>query len=310
MTRRLPVLLLLPACGAPPTPTLRGRLPEAPLAADAPVVARVDGHAIPLDRLQRATDAEGSAADPRSVLDDLVTLEILAREAERLGLADDPEVTAEARRVMAQLYVRAAFEAGHGRTEVPEATLRRAYEANSAFYNNPDVLLVTQLVLRAESKDPPERWEACRSLAGEARQLVVDLPDRSIKPLKTLAKSLAPRWPEASIEGPFYVARDSPFVPEFVEAAFALAEDGAVSEPVKTRFGYHVIVRDRFEPARSQPFEQVRPDVLDRMYDAWSRAEFRAWMEGLVARLATVDPGPLRALAGAAPGPDPDRPLP
>lgn len=50
-------------------------------------------------------------------------------------------------------------------------------------------------------------------------------------------------------------------VPEFERAAFA-AEVGKVSEPVKTKFGYHLILVDSHD---TKPFNEVRTDIDRRL---------------------------------------------
>lgn len=59
-------------------------------------------------------------------------------------------------------------------------------------------------------------------------------------------------------------------VPEFEEAAFSLAV-GEISEPVKTKFGYHVIqVIDR-KPAALKSFEEVKDDIMNGLLEAKQR---------------------------------------
>jgi parvulin-like peptidyl-prolyl isomerase len=50
-------------------------------------------------------------------------------------------------------------------------------------------------------------------------------------------------------------------VPQFEQAAFALPV-GEVSLPIKTQFGYHVIVVDKHE---SKNFEEVQPEILQKI---------------------------------------------
>ncbi len=52
--------------------------------------------------------------------------------------------------------------------------------------------------------------------------------------------------------------RQTQFDPDFLEAAFA-AEVGQVTEPVKTQFGYHLIL---VSSAEVPPFEEVEPQVV------------------------------------------------
>ena len=301
----LAMTLLLPwGCGeeaaAPGGP---GRwLPGVRLAEGAAVVAAVDGHPIPLERLQRAVEAVGAAADPRAVLDDLVTLEVLAREAERQGLAEDPEVRKEARRRAVQRLIEDEFERGTATGDIPEEDLRRSYQENHAFYNNPDVMLVSHLLVPVKGDAPAEKKEEARALAGELRAGVLALEDPTGAALHELAQRHESRWKGLRAENLNWVSRESPLVEEFLDAVFALEADGDVSAPVRTLYGWHVIVREEFEEERSQPFETVVEDVRSRMYPAWRRHRFLRWVDARAAELALVEPGVLRLMGGAPRG--------
>ena len=53
-------------------------------------------------------------------------------------------------------------------------------------------------------------------------------------------------------------------VPEFEDAAFA-AEIGKVTEPVKTQFGYHLILVDSKNEATTKTFEEVKDAVVQQL---------------------------------------------
>jgi peptidyl-prolyl cis-trans isomerase C len=53
-------------------------------------------------------------------------------------------------------------------------------------------------------------------------------------------------------------------VPELVEAALAL-EVGEVSDPVKTKHGWHIFMSDGHEPEKARPLDQVREDIVSRI---------------------------------------------
>lgn len=56
-----------------------------------------------------------------------------------------------------------------------------------------------------------------------------------------------------------WATRES-YVPEFSEVLFALSA-GEISEPVKTQFGYHIILLDAVEEVRQRTFDEVRAEL-------------------------------------------------
>ncbi len=52
-------------------------------------------------------------------------------------------------------------------------------------------------------------------------------------------------------------------VPEFEEAAFALKENGEISKPVQTAFGYHIIKRLELTPLRS--FDELKKEIQGKV---------------------------------------------
>lgn len=51
-------------------------------------------------------------------------------------------------------------------------------------------------------------------------------------------------------------------VKPFENAVFSMTEKGQLSDPVKTRFGYHIIRLEEFFPAQVKPFEQVKEQII------------------------------------------------
>ena len=62
--------------------------------------------------------------------------------------------------------------------------------------------------------------------------------------------------PNAGVLQPFTTGR---MVPEFENAAFALAKDGDISQPVKTSFGWHIV--KRLEKKATPTFDEVKSDL-------------------------------------------------
>ena len=61
------------------------------------------------------------------------------------------------------------------------------------------------------------------------------------------------------------VAESGVFVKPFEDAAHALAKSGDISAPVETEFGTHILRLVSREPAKSQPFEEVREQIIAKL---------------------------------------------
>ncbi|MCJ7815719.1 MAG: peptidylprolyl isomerase, partial [Xanthomonadales bacterium] len=63
-------------------------------------------------------------------------------------------------------------------------------------------------------------------------------------------------------------------VKPFEETAFSLAETGAISEPVQTAYGYHIIRLNRVMPPELLPFDQLKQGLMQQAREQ-HLAEFR-----------------------------------
>ena len=69
-------------------------------------------------------------------------------------------------------------------------------------------------------------------------------------------------------------------VPEFEEAAFALGIN-EISEPVRSQYGYHIIMLTERKDAEGKEFDRVRALIEDEVRDEKGRADLIAWIEGV-----------------------------
>ncbi len=65
---------------------------------------------------------------------------------------------------------------------------------------------------------------------------------------------------------------------EFEKAAFALGS-GAVSEPVKTEFGYHIIKLVDKKAAKAAKFDDHKDEIKELLFDQRIQAEYPNWLE-------------------------------
>jgi peptidyl-prolyl cis-trans isomerase C len=73
-------------------------------------------------------------------------------------------------------------------------------------------------------------------------------------------------------------------VKEFEEAAFALANDGDISPPIQTRFGWHIIQRTGREAGTVQPFDQVKSQIKVKLVSEGRREKTSGFLDDLKAK--------------------------
>lgn len=89
-------------------------------------------------------------------------------------------------------------------------------------------------------------------------------------------------------------------VKEFEEAAFALPNDSDISDPVQTRFGWHIIMRTGREQGSLQPFDQVKSQIKVKLVSEGRREKTTGFIDDLKKKAnLTIDE---KALAQAASG--------
>lgn len=203
-----------------------------------------------------------------------------------------PHVERDLRSIIVQ---RLAMELAVDRAGLGDPELRLAYDASPRHE-----LVVRHLVVLSERWRPAAHRDSARAVAAEALERA-----RSGEPFGELAGEYSDEPGAAERGGLLQPGREDSWVPEFWQAASALAV-GEVSGVVTTEFGFHVI---KLEERRRIPFEEVRSEVVRDVMDlplALGRAD--EWARRRMAT-ARIDSAAVRAaLAGA--GADPVAAMP
>ncbi|WP_026622658.1 peptidyl-prolyl cis-trans isomerase C [Ensifer sp. WSM1721] len=214
-----------------------------------PVIARVGDqeiHQSELDlaimsldpQLQRMPDEQKRAAALSAVID----VKLLVKDAEKEGLQND-----------------AAFK-----QRVAFLTER---ELHNAFFKKHVVDAVTQEEVKARydkeiAAIPPQEEVKARHILvkteDEAKEVIKELDAGKSFVELAKAKSTDPNKEEGGDLGYFTKGR---MVPEFETAAFALEKGAYTKTPVKTQFGFHVILVEDKRPQAPPTLEQVEPQV-------------------------------------------------
>jgi parvulin-like peptidyl-prolyl isomerase len=263
----------------------------------------------------------------KSIAERLIYHEVLAQEAKALGIDYDPAELAERdeqqkrgirewdkhleRRgetetslremVIAELREKAILEK-LGKLEVTEAEVAEDYEKIKGNWKSdkPRVKASHILVPIGPSPDPanvkpgektpeptPEerkQWEAEAQAKAKEIHAKVTAPDADFA---KIAEEFSD-GPSKGKGGDIGIFTPDRMAEEFSAAAFAL-EPGQISEPVKTKFGYHIIKVSGKWPAGDLPQDALEDDIKERLRQRKLHQGRRELKEELLAKYTVVD---------------------
>ncbi|MDK1490425.1 peptidylprolyl isomerase [Sinorhizobium sp. 7-81] len=214
-----------------------------------PVIATVGGQEVRQSELNLAL----SGLDPQlqqmpeeqkraAALSAVIDVKLLAKNAEKEGLQDDA-VFKQRIAYLTERELHNAFFKKHVVDAVTKEEVKARYDKEVAAIPAQEEIKARHILVKTED----EAKAVIKEL--EAGKSFVDLA-------KT--KSSDPNKDEGGDLGYFAKGR---MVPEFEEAAFALEKGAYTKTPVKTQFGFHVILVEDKRPQAPPTLEQVEPQV-------------------------------------------------
>lgn len=225
----------------------------------------------------------------KELLDSMVRFEVLAREAERLGLDRDPEVVQAQRKVMVQKLMQSRLQAGG--PVIAEAELTRYYEEHRGEYLQPKRARFQVIELRAAAGSPDREKKHARARLALTR----------VKAGQPFGAAVAEFSDEATasageLEWQTLAELSDRYGLLVAEALWALPES-EVSEVLETAEALLIARVISLEQAGPRPFEQVRAQLENKLQrDARSRA-LEVWVTSLRDRAAvSVDEHALDAI--------------
>ena len=261
-------------CGGPDEAV---RIPPPPSFGD----VRVNGVEILPEAIAReiqhhpAPDAETAWIEAARAL---AVRELLLQEARRQGVEPLSE-TDEAGRVEAEddALVRGLLEEEVTPEQPGDEECRRFYDAQQDRFRTPDLFEASHILIEPEGEDDVD-WSAAEA---EARAIAGEVGDDAVA-FAAAARAFS-KCPSAQQDGSLGQIRRGELVPAVQAGIEALAEGTTGREPVRSRFGWHVLRLQRRVPGRTRPFEIVRDRIADMLEArSWSIAAAR-YVAGLAA---------------------------
>lgn len=204
----------------------------------------------------------------RQFAEQLVQVKLLAEEAEKTKVADEPKVRDEVAFQRENLLAGAMFQHLQENVKVSDADVQKYYDQHKSEF---EVLKARHILIRVKGAPmqaipgkPELTDDEAKAKAEEIRKRLLAGED-----FATVAKAESDDKGSGANGGDLGDFHKGMMVPQFEQAAFA-AKIGEVTEPVKTPFGYHLI---KVESHTTRPLAEVKPEIEKKLRPELARQE-------------------------------------
>lgn len=224
-----------------------------------------------------------SAADARAAAGHALAIRaLLLNRAHALNLQPEPERDARGREETPdEALVRAVLDLEVEVVEPTAAECRRVYAASGARFRTPTLHEAAHILI-----EPTDASPEADAAARERATWIADALRSGVCTFAELARDFSD-CPSGATGGSLGQLQPGDLVPEVEAVLHALAPGDVAAEPVRSRFGWHVLRLERRVDGRQLPFELVEDRIrLNLEARAWSAAATR-YVAGLAAEART-----------------------
>jgi peptidyl-prolyl cis-trans isomerase C len=226
-------------------------------------IADIDAFAQRIDEKQRP----GFFDNPKrldSLITNLLVERQLAAEAEKAGVDKEPGVQAQLKLSREEILSAAHVKDLRASVKLPDfdQLAREEYLGHKEKYVRPGKLDVEHILISTEKHSDAD----AKKLADQVRQEAAAHPDQ----FDALVEKYSEDPSKDQNHGLMTDANNKQrYVPQFSAAASALKIPGEISEPVRTKFGYHILKLVTRTSDAPQKFESVKADIVEQLRQSY-----------------------------------------
>jgi len=212
------------------------------------------------DLLLKERLAQGGQDTPEirnAVKEELNTRELLAREAKKAGLDKSADVKTQMDLAAQTVLVRAYVTDWVKKNPIPDADLHKEYDAIKTQIGDKEYK-VRHILVKTED---------------QAKEIISELQKGAKFDELAKARSEDPGSKEKG--GDLDWNAPANFVKPFGDAMKATPKGKFTPQPVQTQFGWHVIEVDDVRDAKVPTFDEVKPQLAQRMQAQWLDKYFK-----------------------------------
>jgi len=189
-------------------------------------------------------------ADQKKIVDGMIKQKLFAEQAQREGIDKTPQFKELVETFKDNLLVQMWMQSLVEKTVVSDSEAKAFYEKNKEKFMQPETVHARHILVKTE-KDAKAIIDKLKGLSGDK------LKSKFIE----LAKSES-KGPSASKGGDLGTFKKGQMVPEFSKAVWSLNPGEITKSPVKTQYGYHVILLEEKNEAKPVAYEDVKEKVI------------------------------------------------
>lgn len=194
---------------------------------------------------QKAQGAPDSPELKNAVREELIRRELVAQEAKKAGYDKKPEVAVQADAARQGVYIRAYIQDYVKKNPISDAELKKQYETIKTQLGNTEYKARHILVKNED----------------DAKAIIANLK-KGAKFEELAKQSIDPGSKDNG--GDLGWASAGNFVKPFSDALTSLTKGKYTEVPVKSEFGYHVILLDDSRPLNVPSFDDIKPRLLQQ----------------------------------------------
>jgi peptidyl-prolyl cis-trans isomerase C len=182
----------------------------------------------------------------KQLLEQMIAWELLSNYAVESGVEETEEFKIQLDEARRAILTQSAIQNAISSVSINEEEIKEYYNENKEAFNEGEQVSARHILVDSLDK---------------AQEIVEKINDGMTFSDAARIFSSCPSKEQGGSLG--YFGRGM-MVPEFEDAAFTL-EKGVISQPVKTQFGYHIIVVDDKVDAEAKPFDEVSDLIRNQM---------------------------------------------
>ena len=183
----------------------------------------------------------------KQLLEQIIAFELFNKFGLENNLYETEEYKKEIEKVKKDILTQMTINKVLSDIVITDEDMKKYYEQNKAQFKKPETISAKHILV---------------SDIEEANSIKEELNNNSISFEEAAKKySTCPSKEQGGELGEFGRGM---MVPEFEKAAFEL-EIGEISEPVKTQFGYHIILVESKNEAKEKEFDEVKDMIFNQM---------------------------------------------